>query len=187
MSKQLHKQYLALTERIVALSEAESEFFWKAHPWMENKYYPKPWTPIENPEWDAERKTLRRRTELVYAELERVYLELYPMGEYPEMHGIPQQASLLPDDEAKALGVPVPKPEIIDAEEVDEALLEAEKIFGAKAVEMTEQDKRVHAKAQNANAAVWMRDGENIKVLVEKPLPSTGNAILDEFNRRMRA
>jgi hypothetical protein len=195
--KQQHKLFLALLERSVKLGE-QDDFFWREHPWYENPYYPKPWSePITKPEWEKEKALLKAKELKVYEEMDKLYNEMYPESEYPEMHKykkeIPGQQGLLDNPEPQVFDpLPSPPTPLIDKDKIllegEELVKAAEEIFGVKATSMSDRDRYYHEKAMEKNALVYTVNNGRVNVLVERKasipdnLSDAGKSILAKFN-----
>ena len=127
-TKQQRNLYLGLTQKLTELSEQESEYFWKERPWMEDKTYPKPWTPIENPEWEKEKALLKKKMSKIQEELDKLFKEMYPPDIYPEMHGEIEQPSLIEGVDPIKHNTPKAEPKTVENMSMDEL----EGIFGAR-------------------------------------------------------
>lgn len=127
-TKQQQRLYLGLADKLVALSEQEGEYFWKERPWMDDKTYPKPWNTLENPEWENEKKLLKKKMSKIQEELDRLFKEMYPPDIYPEMHGEIEQPSLIEGVQPIKHNTPKPEPKTVE----NMTMAELEGIFGAR-------------------------------------------------------
>lgn len=180
-SKQQHKLFLALADRSVQLGKEEDDLWFKLRPWYENPYYPKPWNimkPIKDPELEEELRKVKAKDRRAIDELLKLYDEMYPKEEYPEMHSNHQQ-SLLDKPEVQVLDpLPSPPPPMLDPDKIplegEDLVRAAEEVFGVKATEMSPEDKRHAKEAEGKNA------------LAKKPIPEgvtdKGRSILEKFN-----
>lgn len=204
-TKQQNKLFIALAEKQVKLFDEEEKIWWLEHPWYENPYYPKPWNFMEGvttPELTKEKNRIKLLDRKITEELLKLYDEMYPKDQYPEMHKSDnEQQSIFDaprkDAETKALvpvepEAPVEEGVVMDADEVplegEELVKAAEEIFGVKATQMSPQDQRYAKIAEEKNALVYTVNNGHVNVLLEKKrkipenLSDSGKSILAKFN-----
>lgn len=127
-TKQQRNLFLGLLKKLIELYDQEGEYFWKEYPWMEDRTYPKPWGLVKNPEWDLERRVLRKKIMRIHDELDKLFEEMYPPHLYPEMHGAIEQPALIDGAEPQLYNAPKEEPRAVE----DMSMEELEGIFGAR-------------------------------------------------------
>lgn len=183
--KPLLKKYLALTDRLISLSEEDFKHEQKKFPWESNPYYPKPWK-YPTMEWEDERKRISRRIVMVADEIKSVYDQMYPIDKYPHMHQVTQQQSLLEDTPSQAL---------THTSLADDSLVKfAESVFGCQPQDATPEQLRQYQIAQTQKSLMWRVDnGKVTDITPKEPEPAVtvsakGMEILRMFeNRRKNA
>lgn len=125
---QQRRFFLGLSGKLTDLYDQEGEYFWKERPWMEDKTYPKPWGIVQNPEWDLERKLLKKKILKIHEELDKLMKQMYPPDIYPEMYGEVEQPSLIEGVEPQKFNTPKPEPKTVE----EMSMKDLEEVFGAR-------------------------------------------------------
>lgn len=127
-TKQQMRFYIGLTDKLLELQEQEGEYFWKERPWMQDATHPKPWKPIENPEWEKEKQLIKKKMLKIQEELDKLYKQMYPPDIYPEMHGEVEQPSLIEGVEPIKHNTPKAEPKTVENMSIEEL----KGVFGAR-------------------------------------------------------
>lgn len=123
------KLYMGFINKLTELTEQESEFHWKEHPWLEDPTYPKPWDkPITTSQLEAEKKLVKKKISKITEEIDKLFKEMYPPHIYPEMHGQVEQPALVDGVEPQKFNTPSEEPKTVESMSMEEL----EGIFGAR-------------------------------------------------------
>lgn len=129
-SKQQMRLYIGLSDKLMALQDEESSYFDKERPWMLDRTYPKPWKPLEKPEWEKEKQLLKKKMLKIHEELDKLFKEMYPPSLYPEMHKVQEQPSLIEGVPSQLYNVPEDAPRTVE----NMTQKELEEVFGGRSI-----------------------------------------------------